>query len=394
MRQRRGEKEQKSQNNNDNEQPQDFSEPLSPEEAVMTQEPVTPVEPEPAPTPTPELQPAETPSTSNNALIMQIKILSEYAKDIKRSMYAVSKAVGVHHEYVRKAVANLVTAVVEHNGDPEALAEIYIEGSYSLKPQEISKLVVLADNLVNRNQSLEDAPDGGFQQNRPNEGSINRHYNKNTGNRRMHTNNNSPFDYYGQQQQPQQQQQQQRPQQVIIPPQQQPYPQEQQQQTSRYQQEMQKNMINEEKIAQMSMEEIEQVEEEEERKDGVAVYRLDVCFSSSFWHCPFFNEINEYLQEYEKGQPGNRDAIIRNLLSPKNVLSTWEGGQWGIDPNKIGEPYGGKCIPKDVEHLAKGFPIRNAINIFEVVDIINQTRKLLRNQRKSSSDDPSVTGDS
>jgi hypothetical protein len=205
MRQRRGEKElKKSQNNNDNEQPQDFSEPLSPEEAVMTQEPVTPAEPEPAPTPTPE-PPAETPSTSNNALIMQIKILSEYAKDTKRSMYAVSRAAGVHHEYVKKAVANLVTAVVEHNGDPEALAEIYIEGSYSLKPQEISKLVVLADNLVNRNQSLEDAPDGGFQKNRPNEGSINRHYNKNTGNRRMRANNNSPFDYYGQQQQPQQQ---------------------------------------------------------------------------------------------------------------------------------------------------------------------------------------------
>jgi hypothetical protein len=60
-----------------------------------------------------------------------------------------------------------------------------------------------------------------------------------------------------QQQQQQQMQQQQRPQQVIIPPQQQqPYP-PQEEQPSRYQQEMQKNMVNEEKIAQMSMEEID-----------------------------------------------------------------------------------------------------------------------------------------
>jgi hypothetical protein len=74
---------------------------------------------------------------------------------------------------------------------------------------------------------------------------------------------------------PQQQQQQQRPyppqqqqfyrQQVQqVPPQQQQayYPQEEQQQPSRHQQEMQRNIINEEKITQMSMEEIDQVEEE------------------------------------------------------------------------------------------------------------------------------------
>jgi UDPglucose 6-dehydrogenase len=110
----------------------------------------------------------------------------------------------------------------------------------------------------------------------------------------------------------------------------------------------------------------------------------------------FFNEVNEYLQEYERGQPGNRDAIIGTLLNPKNVISTWEGGQWGTDTSKLGEPYGGKCIPKDVDHLAKGFPVRNAINIFEVVDIINQARKVLKFQPKSnsSSDNPSVSGDS
>jgi hypothetical protein len=56
-------------------------------------------------------------------------------------------------------------------------------------------------------------------------------------------------------------------QQRSYPPQQQQQPyyppqQEQEQQPSRYQQEMQRNMINEEKIAQISMDEIDQVEEE------------------------------------------------------------------------------------------------------------------------------------
>ncbi len=77
-------------------QQEDFSEPLDPAEAIIG-EPVIP-EPEPAeaapsstteqPAPVPQLPspPAETPSTSNNALIMQIKILSKYPEDIKRSM--------------------------------------------------------------------------------------------------------------------------------------------------------------------------------------------------------------------------------------------------------------------------------------------------------------------
>jgi cytoskeletal protein RodZ len=88
------------------EQEQDFSEPLSPEEAIITDEPIVTedeatTEPEPEPAPMPQLpaRPAETPSTSNNALIMQIKILSKYAKDIRRSMYAVSRAAGVHLAY-------------------------------------------------------------------------------------------------------------------------------------------------------------------------------------------------------------------------------------------------------------------------------------------------------
>ena len=131
-----------NQNNNDDAPQQDFSEPLDPNDAAaIVEEEQEPPEPEPEPDEEPQqpqlpvpASPAETPSTSNNALIMQIKILSEYAKDIKRSMNAVATAAGVHHEYVRRAVSNLVTAVVEHNGDIETLQEIYSEGNYSLTP--------------------------------------------------------------------------------------------------------------------------------------------------------------------------------------------------------------------------------------------------------------------
>jgi hypothetical protein len=60
------------QNNNPGDVQQDFSEPLDPADAVVG-------EPEEEPEPEPQLpaSPAETPSTSNNALIMQIKILSK-----------------------------------------------------------------------------------------------------------------------------------------------------------------------------------------------------------------------------------------------------------------------------------------------------------------------------
>jgi hypothetical protein len=100
-------------------------------------------------------------------------------------------------------------------------------------------------------------------------------------------------------------------------------------------------------------------------------------------------------KKYEKGQPGNRDGIMGTLLNPKNVLSTCEGGQWGTDVSKVGQPYGGKCLPKDTEHLAKGFPCKNAMNIFEIVEILNQTRKMLNNKKESSDSSTDVpSGDS
>jgi hypothetical protein len=73
----------------DDDTQQDFSEPLDPADAVVGgAEPPEQEEEEPEPEPKPQRQalPAETPSTSNNALIMQIKILSEYAKGISSAV--------------------------------------------------------------------------------------------------------------------------------------------------------------------------------------------------------------------------------------------------------------------------------------------------------------------
>jgi hypothetical protein len=69
--------EDEDQNNNDlGDAQQDFSEPLDPADAVVG-------EPEPEPEPQLPAPPAETPSTSNNGLIMQIKILSGVRKGYK-----------------------------------------------------------------------------------------------------------------------------------------------------------------------------------------------------------------------------------------------------------------------------------------------------------------------
>ena len=78
-------------------------------------------------------------STSNNALIMQIKILSEYSKDIGRGYREVSRVLGIHHQYVRKAVSNLVRVTVENNGDVERLRQMYTEGFASCGWRECGK---------------------------------------------------------------------------------------------------------------------------------------------------------------------------------------------------------------------------------------------------------------
>jgi hypothetical protein len=41
-----------------------------------------------------------------------------------------------------------VTAVVENNGDVERLQQLYTEGKYSLKPDEINRLLALVDKII------------------------------------------------------------------------------------------------------------------------------------------------------------------------------------------------------------------------------------------------------
>jgi hypothetical protein len=45
---------------------------------------------------------------------MQIRILSEYSKDIGRGYREASRVLDIHHQYVRKAVSNLVRVTVEN----------------------------------------------------------------------------------------------------------------------------------------------------------------------------------------------------------------------------------------------------------------------------------------
>jgi hypothetical protein len=161
--------------------------------------------------------PTETPSSSNSARILQIQILSEYAKDINRSMYAVAAAGKFHREHVGRALSNLVSAVVDTSGDAEMLHQIDTEGNHSLKPQEINQLLILVDSIVNKNRNPEiDLPDssgGGFQENNQlYEASINRHYDdsRRSSNRKMPRGNNN-YQQQGYYQQGQQQEEEEAP---------------------------------------------------------------------------------------------------------------------------------------------------------------------------------------
>jgi hypothetical protein len=60
---------------------------------------------------------------------------------------------------VRRAISNFVTAVVDNDGDVERLQQIYTEGNSSLKPEEINRLLIRVDKVVNLNKSPEYLPD-------------------------------------------------------------------------------------------------------------------------------------------------------------------------------------------------------------------------------------------
>jgi hypothetical protein len=107
-------------------------------------------------------------------------------------MYAMAAAGKFHREHVRRALSKLMNAVVDTSGDAEMLQQIYTEGNHSLKPQEINQLLILVDNIVNKNRNPEnDFPDssgGRFQENNQlYEASINRHYDdsRRSSNRKM-----------------------------------------------------------------------------------------------------------------------------------------------------------------------------------------------------------------
>jgi hypothetical protein len=64
-------------------------------------------------------------------------------------------ALGDFTERVRRAISNFVTAVVDNDGDVERLQQIYTEGNSSLKPEEVNRLLILVDKVVNMNKSPE-----------------------------------------------------------------------------------------------------------------------------------------------------------------------------------------------------------------------------------------------
>jgi len=44
---------------------------------------------------------------------------------------------------------------------------------------------------------------------------------------------------------------------------------------------------------------------------------------------------------------------LAEAADPGKVIGEWEGGHWGT--RYFGQPYGGKCLPKDTQHLIKLF---------------------------------------
>jgi hypothetical protein len=97
--------------------------------------------------------PAETPSTSNNARIIQIQILSEYANDIKRSMYAISKATGFHGAYTDFKILDKSDAKVASL--PAQLVELTYRGKYATAETRGIYLITLADGTTGYRVSYE-----------------------------------------------------------------------------------------------------------------------------------------------------------------------------------------------------------------------------------------------
>lgn len=88
--------------------------------------------------------------------------------------------------------------------------------------------------------------------------------------------------------------------------------------------------------------------------------------SISFW-----NELYMLCQRI-----GLDVRVIAEAADPGKVLGEWEGGRWGT--RFFGAPYGGKCLPKDVNHLISAFRDSGlASHILEATEKVNKIIKSL-----------------
>jgi len=70
----------------------------------------------------------------------------------------------------------------------------------------------------------------------------------------------------------------------------------------------------------------------------------------------FYNEL--YLIARRYGADYRR---VFEILSPSGILDRLEEGLWGRKPELAGKPFGGKCLPKDLRHLARASSLRSSL---------------------------------
>ncbi|MEM4969900.1 MAG: hypothetical protein QXE01_01460 [Sulfolobales archaeon] len=70
----------------------------------------------------------------------------------------------------------------------------------------------------------------------------------------------------------------------------------------------------------------------------------------------FYNELYMIARRF-----GADYRKVFEILSPSDILDRLEGGMWGRKPELAGRPFNGKCLPKDLAHLARVSPLRSSI---------------------------------
>jgi len=79
----------------------------------------------------------------------------------------------------------------------------------------------------------------------------------------------------------------------------------------------------------------------------------------------FWNEIALLAKE-----TNIRVEEVAKLCNPAKLIGEWEGGNWGT--KYFLKPYGGRCLPKDVNHLIQAFRNHNLNpKIFETCEELN-----------------------